>query len=69
MSALSRAVDQVEQRAAKVDLGRILLALLALPFFVLGWTARYVVRVLTWCWAAVQVGWQLATQPRQPGGS
>lgn len=67
--SISDTVDQVERKAREFDLARFVLTLLALPFVVLGWTARYAVRALAWFWAAVQVGWQLATQPRQPGGS
>jgi hypothetical protein len=67
--AISDAVDQVEAKAREFDLARFVLTLVALPFVVLGWCARFVVRAVAWCWAAVQVGWSLATERRQTGGS
>lgn len=57
--------DEITQRAAKVSgqdvaelLRKILLALLALPFIMLGWSARAVVFGLAWAWSAVLVGWE-----------
>lgn len=37
---------------------KVVLALLALPFIVLGWSARAVVFGLAWAWSAVLVGWE-----------
>jgi len=66
MSVLDRfPTAEITERASKVsgkdvaELGRkVLLALLALPFIVLGWTARAVVFSLAWAWSAVLVGWE-----------
>jgi len=56
--------QQILEQAAKVRLGRLLLNLIAVPFFVLGWCARNVVAlvlvVFRWLVAAVLVGWQTA---------
>ena len=63
--------QQILEQANRVRLGRLLLTLIAVPFFVLGWTARHLVAavlvVARWLIAAVQVGWQTATGT--PGGS
>lgn len=56
---------EITQRASKVSgqdvavlLRKLVLALLALPFIVLGWTARAVVFGVAWAWSAVLVGWE-----------
>lgn len=68
MDSISDTVDQIQQKATEFDLGRALLTLLALPFFVLGWAARHVVLALAWVWAAVLVGWRVAVEPRRTAG-
>lgn len=61
--------DRIQRRAAAVDWPKILLVvLLALPF-VLGWTAKLVVRTVGWvlayAWAAVVEGYQAgAAKPK-----
>lgn len=66
---------EITERAAKVsgqDVARLLqklvLALLALPFIVLGWTARAVVFSLAWAWSAVLVGWESGPAARSRAG-
>lgn len=56
---------EITERAAKVSgrdvaqlFRKLLLALLALPFIVLGWSVRAVVFGLAWAWSAVLVGWE-----------
>ena len=66
MSVLDRfPTAEITQRAAKVSgqdvaelFRKVVLALLALPFIVLGWSARAVVFGLAWAWSAVLVGWE-----------
>lgn len=62
MAVLDRVpVGDIQTRAAEIDPAKLLLALLALPFLVLGWVAAKVWQVLwlivSWSVAAVQVGW------------
>lgn len=62
MVSLSATVDQVRAEARQVDVTKLLLTLLLLPFFVLGWTTRMAWRavcyVISFAGAAVKVGWQ-----------
>lgn len=66
MSVLDRFhTEEITQRAAAVSgqdvaqlLRKILLVLLALPFIVLGWSARAAVFGLAWAWSAALVGWE-----------
>lgn len=64
-------VEQIREKAAAVDPAaaaaavlRVLLVFLAVPFLLIGWIARMVVRAVwtagTWVFAAVQVGWEQA---------
>lgn len=59
MTVLDRVpVEAITARAADVDVARLLLSLLALPFILIGWTVRAVFVALAWMWAAVLIGWQ-----------
>ena len=52
-----RVADQVRDEARQLDPVRVVLTLLMVPFFVLGWVAAKVVAV---CWALVAFGWTAA---------
>jgi hypothetical protein len=71
MVSLSATVDQVRAEARQVDVAKLLLTLLLLPFFVLGWSARMVWRsfcfVVSFAGASARVGWRAAA-PRSKGG-
>lgn len=66
MTVLDRfPTEEITRRASAVSgqdvaelFRKVLLALLALPFIVLGWSARAVVFGLAWAWSAVLVGWE-----------
>jgi hypothetical protein len=62
-------VEDIRTRAAEVDPAKLVLALLALPFLIVGWLAGKVWTVLwavtSWSVAAVQVGWFEARKPRE----
>lgn len=45
-------------RTVRVDVVRVLLTLLALLPYVLGWVAGAAVTATAWTWAAVVVGWR-----------
>lgn len=68
MTTLATTVQDVESRAnqlvASFDLVRFLLILLSIPFIVVGWTARWVYRVVLvvamWAYAAAETGWKRA---------
>lgn len=49
-------VDRVADRAAEVQVVRLLLSLLALPFYLLGAVVAVVWLAVKWCYAAVLVG-------------
>lgn len=71
LAAFGPVVDRIRERAAAIDPVRVLLTLLAVLPFVLGWSARKVF-VLLWLilahvGAAVVVGWQ-AGAARAGGG-
>jgi hypothetical protein len=48
------------RRTSNVHVGRLLLTLLALLPFALGWAVGAVVTALEWFWSLVVVGWQSA---------
>jgi hypothetical protein len=48
--------ERVAAKAVEVKLARVLLSVLAAPFYVLGWVVALLVVVVMWCVAAVQVG-------------
>lgn len=66
-----RVADQVRQESRQLDPVKVLLTLLMVPFFVLGWSAAQVVRVcwtlVAWTWTAAVVGWRSARG--ESGGS
>ena len=51
-------VDRVATKAVDVRVFKVLLTLIALPFYVLGFLAAVVWLVVRWCVAAVIVGFQ-----------
>ena len=51
-------VDRVAARAAEVQFVRLLLSLLALPFFVVGVIVGVLWLAVRWCYAAVMVGFE-----------
>ena len=62
-SALDRVpVDEITARARAVRPGRTILTVVAGALFGLGWLVAKTFAVawlgVTWCWAAVGVGWQ-----------
>ncbi|MGH3834178.1 MAG: hypothetical protein ACRDSF_00520 [Pseudonocardiaceae bacterium] len=64
MTTITATVDRIQAKAVDVNGVRLLLALLALPFFVAGYIAYGTYRVgqlvASWLWAAVIVGWETA---------
>jgi hypothetical protein len=55
---MANAVDRVASAAQAVKPLRVLLSVLAAPFYVLGLLVGFAVVAATWCYAAVQVGVQ-----------
>lgn len=49
-------VDRVAARAASVPFARVLLVLLMVPFYVLGFVAGVAWAAISWSWAAVVEG-------------
>lgn len=72
MVSLTATVDQIRAEARTIDAGKVLLTLLVLPFFVVGFTAHWGWRglslVLSFVGASVKVGWQAAAPQRAEGG-
>lgn len=56
-------VDEISRQARQVDVGRVLLTLIAAVFYVIGWTAGKAVLAVVWCAVAVKVGFQEARKP------
>ena len=58
MTILDRVpVERIGERASDVDLGRVVLSLLMLPFLALGFAAALVWTAAEFAWAAVLTGW------------
>lgn len=49
-------VDRVANRAATIRLLRVLLTLLALPFYILGYTVGFLIVAARWMYGAAAVG-------------
>lgn len=68
MTSLVATVERVEQRAKEVHVGRLLLSLIAVIPFVVGYTVFWAVKlvrlVVVWVWSAAVVGWEMAAEPR-----
>jgi hypothetical protein len=62
-------VDQITAEARQVNVGRSLLALLALIPFIVGWVAAAIVTAVAWVWAAVKAGWREVRPPAKPDRS
>ena len=71
MVTLENTLTAVRVEARRIDIGKALLSLLLLLPFVLGWSARMVVRGAVWALsfaaAAVKVGWRAAAPPAKGG--
>lgn len=59
-------VDRVAARAASVPFARVLLTLLMVPFYVLGFAAGVAWAAISWSWAAVVVGFGDARARHRP---
>lgn len=53
-------VERITQRAREFDVLRFVLAVLALPFMLIGYTARFVFVAAAWAWYAIVEGWHAA---------
>lgn len=57
-------LEDIQAEARTLDPVRVLLTLIAVPFFLAGWIVSKVAVVvwvaLTWIWTAVLVGWRTA---------
>lgn len=64
--------DDVRAEARRIDPAKVVLTLLFVVPFVLGWAAATLVRgawlVASWTWAAVLVGWRTAYGRADGGG-
>ncbi len=63
---LSVPVEQISTQARQADPVRVLLTLIAVIPFIVGWSAGKAWLALAWLCTAVRVGWQQARQER-PG--
>lgn len=55
-------VERVADRAAEVQILRLVLSLLALPFYVVGLVLGVLWLTVRWCYAAAVVGFEQLTQ-------
>lgn len=67
--ALTVPLRRIEERAVKADPRKVLLTLLLIVPFMLGWIVRKVWMALVYLWSAVVAGWQDAGRPRVTEGS
>ena len=61
--------DRVAAKVADVKLSRILLTVLAFPFYALGFVLGLLVAVVLWCGAAIAVGISDARKDRVTDGA
>lgn len=62
-------LERIDQQAKEIDPRRVVMTLLALPLFVLGYVVASVCKVVwmvgTWMWVAMLAGWQTQRAPRR----
>lgn len=70
-TTIAGVIERIDTEARDLRPGRVLLTLIAAPFFVIGWVAAHVAagvwRVVTWCWVAILVGYRVANG-KDPAG-
>mgnify|MGYP006976779523 CR=1 FL=1 len=66
--ALTVPLDRIEERTRTADPRRVLLTLLLVVPFVLGWLACKTWLAMVYLWSAVVAGWQAAARPRVSEG-
>lgn len=59
-------VDAIGVKARDIDMAFMFLALLALPFMLLGWLAKALFIAVAWMCSAMLVGWESGPAPRTP---
>lgn len=62
-------LEEINARAATIDLKELLLRLLAAPFMAVGFLAAFLFAAVTWCCAAVLVGWDRGRQATDTAGA
>lgn len=69
MTVVSAHAERVASRVVNIDIRKLILSILVLPFLVIGLTARYVVRAIVWTfgfmWFAAVEGWEMAAPKGQ----
>lgn len=68
MVSLSIPADRIRDRAAKLDPVKVLLYIIAVPFLLLGLTARALWWVVSMAIAAVITGWELGPAAKPVSG-
>lgn len=61
-------VEKITAEAKKVDVGRAVLALLAMIPFLIGWLVGKVALAIAWVGLAVKAGWLEARRPKTVDG-
>lgn len=61
-------VDQVAERAAEIRVARIILSLIALPFFVIGFVIGVLWVAARWVFAAAMIGFEQVTASSSEAG-
>lgn len=69
MTVVSAHADYVASRVAQIDVRKVILSILVLPFLLLGLTARFIVRAVVYicgfAWYAAVEGWNMAAPKGQ----
>lgn len=67
-----RVLEDIEREARQLNPVRVLLTVIAIPFFLVGWIighlAKFVWVAFTWIWTATVVGWRMARKPTAGDG-
>jgi hypothetical protein len=61
-------VERITARAAQVDMGRSMLAVIGGLLYLVGYLPSRAVRALAWMCSAIAVGWVEGRTPVKPGG-
>jgi hypothetical protein len=64
VTVISAHAERVTSRVINIDIRKLILSILIIPFLLVGLTARYVVRAIVWTfgfmWFAAVEGWEMA---------
>jgi hypothetical protein len=69
MTTLYANADAIRAEARELDPVKVLLTLVLLPFFVVGFSARFAWVVISMVWTGCVYGWRVASKRVDPAGA